>query len=167
VKIRGQLGNARCSVQVDLGFGDAVTPGPQEIVYPTLLKDQPAPRLLAYPRETVVAEKLEAIVSLGMTNSRMKDYFDLRALAKEGALDAGVLADAIAATFSRRKTPLPRRLPLGLSDEFARDATKTAQWRAFLAKNGLEAPQLVEVVADVAQFLEDPLRVARGRRPGL
>ena len=80
-----------------------------------------------YPRATVVAEKLEAIVSLGMANSRMKDFFDLRALAHEGLLDAQLLGDAIAVTFQRRGTEIPAEVPLGLSDEFARDAAKRAQ----------------------------------------
>lgn len=107
VRFVGLLGNARCSVQLDVGYGDAVTPGPEEIVYPTLLSDQPAPRLRAYPRATVVAEKVEAMVSLGMANTRMKDYFDVRALAREGVLDIELLGDAIAATFARRGTTLP------------------------------------------------------------
>ena len=161
VQLLGRLGNARCPVQLDVGYGDAVTPGPEEVVYPALLDDQPPPRLHVYPRETVVAEKLEAIVSLGMANSRMKDYFDLRALAHEGALDAGQLAEAIAATFARRQTPLPEGLPLGLSDEFAQDAMKRTQWTAFLNKNRLDAPALDAVVTEVRRFVEEPLRLAR------
>ena len=148
-------------MQLDVGYGDAVTPGPDEIVYPTLLDDQPAPRLRAYPRATVVAEKVEAMVSLGMANTRMKDYFDLRALAREGTLDARLLGDAIAATFARRRTALPLGVPLGLSEEFARDAVKLAQWKAFLRKNRLDAPALEEVVAEVRNFLAEPMRLAR------
>lgn len=91
VRLVSRLGNARCTVQLDVGYGDAVTPGPEEAIYPTLLDDQPPPRLRVYPRAAVAAEKLEAIVSLGMANSRMKDYFDLRALALEGVLDARLL----------------------------------------------------------------------------
>lgn len=163
VQLMGRLGNARCPVQLDVGYGDAVTPGPEEVIYPTLLDDQPPPRLHVYPRATVVAEKLEAIVSLGMANSRMKDYFDLRALAHEGALDAGQLAEAIAATFQRRQTPLPEGLPLGLSDEFAQDAMKRTQWKAFLNKNRLDAPALDAVVTEVRRFVEEPLRLARQR----
>ena len=163
VQLMGKLGNARCPVQLDVGYGDAVTPGPEEAVYPTLLDDQPPPRLHVYPRATVVAEKLEAIVSLGMANSRMKDYFDLRALAHEGALDADQLAEAIAATFARRQTPLPEDLPLGLSDEFAQDAMKRTQWKAFLNKNRLDAPALDAVVTEVRRFVEEPLRQARQR----
>jgi len=109
----------------------------------------------------VVAEKLEAIVTFGMGNSRMKDYFDLRALAKEGAVGPGTLAQAIAATFARRGTPLPTELPLGLSDEFAGDRTKLAQWGAFLRRNRLEAPTLAAVVREVREFVEAPLEAAR------
>lgn len=164
VRLVARLGNARCTVQLDVGYGDAVTPGPEDAVYPTLLDDQPAPRLRVYPRATVAAEKLEAIVSLGMANSRMKDYFDLRALAHEGVLDARQLGDALAATFQRRKTLLPEEMPLGLSDEFAHDATKQAQWNAFLGKNRLDAPTLHEVVAEVRSFATEPFKLARQRK---
>lgn len=160
VRIKGLLGKTRCSLQLDVGYGDAVTPGPQEIEFPTLLADQPAPRLHAYPRATVVSEKLEAIVSIGMTNSRMKDYFDLRALAREGAIDQDELTSAVAATFARRKTPLPEGLPLGLSEKFAQDAGRKALWKAFLGKNRLDAPSLEEVVAEVRRFVEPPLKAA-------
>jgi hypothetical protein len=164
VRLLGRLGNARCTVQLDVGYGDAVTPGPEEAIYPTLLDDQPPPRLRVYPRASVVAEKLEAIVSLGMANSRMKDYFDLRAMAREGVLDARLLADAITATFQRRGTALPVDAPLGLSDEFARDAAKRAQWKAFLGKNRLDAPALDEVIAEVRRFVTEPLKLARQRK---
>lgn len=161
VRFQGRLGKARCTVQLDVGYGDAVTPGPEEAVYPTLLEDQPPPRLHVYPRATVVAEKLEAMVSLGMANSRMKDYFDLRALAYEGALEASLLGEAIKATFERRQTAIPDGVPQGLSDEFAQDATRRTQWQAFLHKNRLDAPSLAEVVAEVRRFVEEPLRLAR------
>lgn len=167
VKLVGQLGNARCPVQLDVGYGDAVTPGPEEIVYPTYLEDLPPPRLKGYPRASVAAEKLEAIVSLGLANTRMKDYFDLRALAREGAVGQDVLADAIEATFARRGTALPAELPLGLTDAFAQNAEKRAQWKAFLGKNRLEASTLDEVIAEVREFLAEPLRRAweRSRQP--
>jgi hypothetical protein len=164
VRLVARLGNARCTVQLDVGYGDAVTPGPEDAVCPTLLDDQPAPRLRVYPRATVAAEKLEAIVSLGMANSRMKDYFDLRALAHAGVLDARQLGDALAATFQRRNTLLPEEMPLGLSDEFAHDATKQAQWSAFLGKNRLDAPTLHEVVAEVRSFATEPFKLARQRK---
>lgn len=161
VRLAGRLGSARCSVQLDVGYGDAVTPEPEEAIYPTLLDDQPAPRLRVYPRASVVAEKLEAIASLGMGNSRMKDYFDLRVLAHEGALDERQVAEAIAATFARRGTALPKDVPLGLSDEFARDAAKRGQWQGFLRKNRLDAPSLEEVVADIRRFAAAPVALAR------
>lgn len=160
VKLQGRLKKARCPVQLDVGYGDAVTPGPQEAVYPTMLDDLPAPRLQVYPRETVVAEKLEAIASLGMTNSRMKDYFDLRVLARDGVVDPDVVATAIAATFARRGTPLPARLPLGLADEFADNRLKQSQWNTFLSKNRLEAPPLDVVVREVRSFLDAPIAKA-------
>jgi len=114
VRLVGRLGNARSTVQLDVGYGDAVTPGPEEAVYPTLLDDQPPPRLRVYPRAAVAAEKLEAIVSLGMANSRMKDYFDLRALALEGVLDARLLGDAIAATLRSEPSGRPSSARTGL-----------------------------------------------------
>ncbi len=164
VRLVGMLGKARSTVQLDIGYGDAITPGPVEAVYPVMLADLPAPRLLVYPRATVIAEKLEAIVSLGMTNSRMKDFYDLRALAREGEPDVAQLGDAIAATFARRDTTLPEGTPLGLSDEFARDATKRAQWKGFLNKNRLGELTLDEVVEDVRRFVEAPLGHARKQR---
>jgi Nucleotidyl transferase AbiEii toxin, Type IV TA system len=161
VRLVGKLGSARSTVQLDVGYGDAVTPGPEEAVYPILLSEFPAPRLRVYPRATVVAEKLEAIVSLGMANSRLKDYYDLRALAAEGMLDTAGLAEAIAATFLRRGTPIPIELPIGLTDEFALDQAKFAQWKAFLNKNRLSAPELRSVVSEIRAWLEAPLSMAR------
>ena len=146
VLLTGTPARARCPTQVDVGFGDAVTPGPVEAVYPVLLDDMPAPRLRTYPASTVVAEKLHAIAVLGMTNSRLKDYLDLSVLLEREALDPLVLAMAVAATFRRRGTALPLSLPAGLSDEFAADASRMALWRAFLKKNELQGPSLQEVV---------------------
>jgi hypothetical protein len=114
-----------------------------------------------YPRASVMAEKLEAIVSLGMANSRMKDYFDLLALAREGLVEQKEIASAIAATFRRRGTPIPESVPVGLSEEFASDRAKLAQWRAFLGKNRLEAPALEIVVAELQRYFAVPLVQAR------
>lgn len=160
ITLQAGLGLARLRVQVDIGIGDVVTPAPEWLEYPSLL-DLPRPRLRAYPRETVIAEKLHAMVFLGSRNSRMKDYFDLRALAREGVLDARLLGEAIAATFQRRGTALPVGVPLGLSDEFARNATKRAQWKAFLGKNRLDAPALDEVIVEIRDFVAEPLHLAR------
>lgn len=160
VTLRGQLGAARLKVQVDIGIGDAVTPGPESLEYPTLL-DLPRPRLKAYPRETVVAEKVHAMVLLGTKNSRMKDYFDVHALLVEQAMDDEKLARALVATFERRRTDLPRHLPAGLSDGFARNAGKL--WRAFLGKNRLSGPELEQVLSTIRERLERPLALALER----
>lgn len=146
VFIAGELAGARLKTQVDIGFGDVVTPGPAQAVYPVLLDDFPAPTLQTYPVYTVIAEKLHAIALLGMTNSRLKDYLDLSVLLERETLDAEILATAIAATFGRRGMQVPAELPIGLSDEFGNDASRQALWRAFLKKNQLRVAQLPELV---------------------
>jgi predicted nucleotidyltransferase component of viral defense system len=155
VRLVGLLGKTRCPIQIDVGFGDAVTPGPRDATYPTLLDDLPAPNLKVYPRETVVAEKLEAIASLGMANTRVKDFYDLRGLIREGKLDSQVLGEAIAATFARRKTRLPENVSVALSDEFAKDVSKQKQWKAFLGKNRLDAPSLDSVMDELRGGLRE------------
>jgi predicted nucleotidyltransferase component of viral defense system len=161
--VRGNVGTARVSVQVDIGIGDAVTPAPAWIEYPSLL-GFPGPRLRAYPRETVLAEKLHAMVLLGFRNSRMKDYFDVHALLREGGLDDAVLARAIAATFERRRTALPEGVPAGLTEEFSGDAERQAQWQAFLARNRLQGSTLTEVVNVLRVRLAVVLDRARAQR---
>jgi predicted nucleotidyltransferase component of viral defense system len=160
--IRARVGAARLTVQVDVGIGDAVTPAPEWLDYPGLL-DLPQARLRAYPRESVIAEKLHAIVRFGTRNSRMKDYFDMRTLAREGVIDAAILADAITATFERRMTEVPKVVPAGLTDSFASEPFAQAQWKAFLARNRLEEPALVEAVGEIRGLLLAPLRLARAR----
>ncbi len=118
-------------------------------------------RACAYPRETVVAEKLHAMVLLGMRNSRMKDYFDVYALLREEAMDAGQLVRAIRSTFERRRTHVPAHVPTGLSDAFSTDAGRQAQWRAFLAKNRLRGPSLPELVDEIRKGLAPSLEQAR------
>ncbi len=149
VVLHGFIGSARCVVQVDVGYGDAVTPAPELAQYPVMLEDFPAPTLRVYPRYTVVAEKLEAIVTLGMANSRLKDYFDIWALLNNGDLEGDLLKRAFAATMERRQTSIPVTLPLGLSEEFANDPRKNTQWLAFANKNMLSNVQLPTVVTDL------------------
>lgn len=115
VALEAVLAGARIPVQCDIGFGDAVNPAPALATYPTLL-DLPAPQLRVYPLETVVAEKLEAIVRFGAFNSRLKDYFDLWVLMHYERLDEALTIDAIRATFKRRGTALPNATPGGLSE---------------------------------------------------
>ncbi len=149
VILDGELARARCRTQIDIGFGDAVTPGPIDSVYPVLLDELPAPRLRTYPTYTVVAEKLHAIAALGMTNSRLKDYFDLSVLIQRETFDPAVMSQAIRATFSRRGMAMPSTLPIGLSDEFANDASRQALWLAFLRKNELTPEPLAAVVGQI------------------
>jgi hypothetical protein len=148
------LDGARSVVQVDVGYGDAVTPAPEVADYPVLLDEFPNPRLRVYPRYTVVAEKLDAIISLGIANSRMKDYFDIWVILRESELDLEVLRSAVSATIERRNTMMPEGLPLGLSDEFAKDKNKNIQWNAFLSKNQLGEIQLNQLVMNLRSKLE-------------
>lgn len=146
IVITAKLDAARCRTQIDIGFGDAVTPGPVDATYPVLLDDLPAPQLRTYPTYTVVAEKLHAIALLGMANSRLKDYFDLSVLLAREEFDPALLSRAIKITFERRGMGMPTELPIGLTDEFARDASRQTLWQAFLKKNELLAEPLPHVV---------------------
>jgi len=162
VTLMGMLDSARCPVQVDIGFGDAVVPGPEDALYPIILPGMPEPQLRVYPRYTVVAEKLEALTSLGMLNSRMKDFFDLWVLAKHSDFDGSVLLLAVMATFERRRTAFPQGQPIGLSDEFINDDQKGKQWQAFLRKNALHSMPLAIVIADLREFLLPVLDAVAG-----
>jgi predicted nucleotidyltransferase component of viral defense system len=160
VEVVARVTTARVRLQVDVGFGDAITPEAAVVDFPPLL-DFPAPRVRAYPRETVVAEKLEAMVQLGMANSRMKDFYDLLVLARDFDFDGELLVRAIRATFGRRQTPLPASLPVALTATFAEDSMKKTQWAGFLRKAGVsDAGGLAETVAAVAAFAERPLLAA-------
>jgi len=153
ITFTGILDKARCPVQIDIGFGDAVTPEPESVSYPCYIDGIPVPKLKAYPRYTVVAEKFEAMVSLGMANSRLKDYFDIWVLLKNSKFEGSLLQEAIKATFERRKTTLPEGVPIGLSPEFYEDTGKQTQWNAFLNKNGLEQLELDDVINAITLFL--------------
>jgi predicted nucleotidyltransferase component of viral defense system len=160
VEVVARVTTARVRLQVDVGFGDAITPEASVVEFPPLL-DFPAPRLRAYPRETVAAEKLEAMVQLGMANSRMKDFYDVAVLARNFDFDGDVLTRAIRATFERRKTPLPTTLPVALTASFTEDATKKIQWSGFVRKAGAnDAGTLASVVAAIVEFVEKPLAAA-------
>jgi len=160
VVITGELAKARCKTQIDIGFGDAVTPGPVQSEYPVLLKDFPAPRLRTYPVYTVISEKLHAIALLGMTNSRVKDYLDLWVMLDRESLNMNTLAQAISATFTRRGMTVPTDLPMGLSDEFAADPSRLALWAAFVKKNDLAMMPLADVVTRIRSALEPAIGLA-------
>lgn len=140
-------------MQIDIGYGDAVTPAPEIADYPILLEIFPAPRLRVYSRYTVIAEKLETMIFLGIANSRMKDYFDLWVLSQHADFDGTVLRQAIAATLIRRSTAAPAALPFALTTAFAADPSKRRQWEGFLNKNRLQAPALEQVVSELHGFL--------------
>lgn len=161
VLVNAEINNAHCKTQVDIGFGDAVTPKPIQAVYPVLLEDLPAPLLQMYPIYTVIAEKLHAIALLGMTNSRLKDYLDLWILLKYEIIDELIMTRAVATTFFKRGMLIPSELPIGLTDEFAIEPSHQAMWVAFLKKNKLAMVPLMEVVQYLSVRFKPVLLQAR------
>ncbi len=140
IRLRARLGSSDIAIRVDVGFGNAITPGPEEREYRTILGDPP-PRILTYPPESVVAEKLHAMALLGERNSRYKDFYDLHAMAGAFRFELGTLVEAIRATFSRRATPLEAELPAALAAPFYSDPVRTQQWQAYVNRNALvDAP---------------------------
>ncbi|MEZ4819499.1 MAG: nucleotidyl transferase AbiEii/AbiGii toxin family protein [Bdellovibrionota bacterium] len=136
ILLKAELASAIIPIQIDIGFGDVITPGPKEVAFPTIL-DSKAPIIQTYTVETVIAEKFHAIVHLGMANSRIKDYFDLWVLLNEYPYDQNVLKESIQNTFEQRKTKLPTSVPIALTSEFTEDKHKKAQWKSYVAKNKL------------------------------
>jgi hypothetical protein len=165
VTFRGSLQNMPLPMQIDVGFGDVVHPGATMTNYPTIL-DQAAPQLRGYSRETAIAEKFEAMVKLGLLNSRLKDFYDIWLLSRQFTFDGASLATAIEKTFVHRGTPVTPE-PTAFSAAFAADASKVAQWRAFLRKSRLDnAPQeLASVTKAIALFLSQPAAAIRDGRP--
>ncbi len=137
VKLRAELGKTRILLQVDIGFGDTIHPGREQAEYPTLLGGE-TPLVWAYPRESVIAEKFEAMVSLGASNSRMKDFWDVAALSQEFPFDGETLCTAIDETFRRRGTPIGEVVPEALRPAFYQDEKRVEMWRAFRQKSGLQ-----------------------------
>ncbi len=149
-----RLGVMSIRLQVDVGFGDTIVPAPQPAEFPSLLSED-GPVVKAYSPETVVAEKFNAMVLLGMANSRMKDYFDIWMLSRSFVFEGPVLREAIANTFSKRQTPLPESMPVGVTEEFAKNNTKQAQWGGFIRRQRRldTAPNLPDVVKAICEFL--------------
>ena len=162
IRLGATLSGAKIPLQVDVGFGDAIVPDPQEIAFPTLL-EFPAPTVRAYPIYTVISEKLQALTVLGMANSRMKDYYDLWTFATHAEIRGSILVAAIRATFERRETPIPTRIPMGLTAEFAEDEEKVRQWNAFTEKIETDPrnPALDKAVDVLRAFLYPALGAAR------
>jgi len=152
--IKGRLEKAELAVQVDIGFGDAISPELKLVEFPTIL-DLASTKLQAYPPETVVAEKFQAMVNLGMANSRVKDFYDIWFLAQKFPFQGSVLRNAMKKTFKRRKTPLPSEEPLALTQEFYENPEKQKQWEGFLKKGKLqmECKTLSYTITNLKQFL--------------
>ena len=153
------IGTVRIPLQFDIGVGDAITPAPEQANFPVLLDGSP-PHLKIYPMATVIAEKLEAMVVRGGSNSRMKDFYDIWQLSRLAEHSARTLRTAIENTFQRRGTELPRELPYALTTEFAHRPEKPVQWHAFCRKNHLsDAPlEFEEIVMSIAAFLAPCLK---------
>jgi len=155
VTIKATLAKASIAIQADIGIGDIITPDAETIEFPVLL-DMPAPRLKAYPVETVIAEKFEAMVSLGFANSRMKDFYDVWSILKFMHPDEEMIAKAVSNTFNRRGTELPVEAPLALTEAFSMDGVKQKQWEAFVRRAGVEnraKGTLKETIEDIRPFL--------------
>ena len=162
LRTTGGLAGARMTVIIDIGFGDAIEPGLDEVNLPVLL-DLPQPRLRVYARETVIAEKFQAMVMLGLANSRMKDFYDVWILSRSYAFEDDRLPRAIAATFERRGTAIPLEAPMALTQAFALDSGKQRQWAAFVRDLAIDIPALETVVTDLAEFLMPNAQCARDR----
>jgi hypothetical protein len=161
VHLSAFLANTRIPLQIDIGYGDALTPVPQEIKYPTIL-DLPAPRLKAYHPATVIAEKVNAMIVHGYMNSRMKDFYDVYVLLNHMNIDDDLLSKAIKATFERRKIELPQQMPIAFSADFLEDGTKEIQWNAFLKRSNLSKSELTlpEVIENIRHRLWPIIQMA-------
>lgn len=154
ITLTAMLAKARIPLQIDVGFGDAVTPKPKTETLPTLL-DLPAPKLKLYPKETVVAEKLNAMVKLGIGNSRMKDFWDVSYLIEKFEFDGRILQKAITATFKNRQTDFPPKLPLALTDEFATNPAIILRWNGFIKRNKISKnTDFGKIIENLRSFYE-------------
>jgi len=161
VRIRtiAEIGGAQVPVSVDIGFGDATEPGAEDLDFPVML-EMPAPKLRGYARETVIAEKFQAMVALGHANTRLKDYYDIWILSRSFTFEDGRLPQAIAATFVRRGTPIPMDLPDALTPTFAADDRRQQQWQVFIAGVALDPGSLSDVVESIASFIMPQVELA-------
>lgn len=155
ITLDAELASAKIKMQIDIGFGDRITPKAEQIQFPVLL-DFPPPTLKCYPKETVVAEKYQAMIILGISNSRMKDFFDIWILCREFSFQGRILSEAIQRTFETRKSPLPEKEPFAFTAEFYNDSSKQQQWNAFLRKGNLEKIDLQKVIIPLKKFLLPP-----------
>lgn len=166
IKLRGAITNVKLDLQIDIGVGDVITPGVETIDYPTFL-DMPAPKLQVYPRYTVIAEKFEALVSLGIRNSRMKDFYDIWLMSRLFEFEGDTLKQAVENTFKRRQSLFPEQMPFALTAEFYADSAKQTQWAAFL-KGKIETfgeqPDLKLLIEEIAYFLMPLVEAVQKKR---
>jgi hypothetical protein len=164
VRVPASLDGARVTTQIDVGFGDKVDPTPAELPFPVLLPLN-APVVRAYPPEAVIAEKFQAMVVLGIANSRMKDFFDIWTFASTQRFDISRLGNSLRGTFEQRRTPLPEVPPLALTDEFLLDRAKQTQWNAFCKRLGLRDTPSLDVTGPLlVRFLMPAVEQARARK---
>ena len=158
VKFRGFLERSRIVMQVDMGFGDTIYPKPRKIDYPVIL-DLPKPRLKGYPPESVLSEKFEAMIKLGLLNSRMKDFFDVWSLIRQFNFDGLDLVKSLKGTFKQRKTALPKDKPFFADEIYDEKSDRQILWKAFLIRGDIKhAPEkLLETARVIEEFLIEPL----------
>ncbi|MEW6737692.1 MAG: nucleotidyl transferase AbiEii/AbiGii toxin family protein [Acidobacteriota bacterium] len=153
VNLNWTLGQIKQTLKLDIGFGDAVVPQPTWIDYPEMLNFG-KPRILGYSSESVIAEKFQAMIELDITNSRLKDFFDIWSLSQTQAFDGMILSKAIRTTFERRTTAIPIELPVALTEEFANNPQKQRQWKSFLNQLGLTTQEeLSQIISMLGNFL--------------
>jgi predicted nucleotidyltransferase component of viral defense system len=163
VRVQGSLGNARFSIQIDIGFGDVVVPNPRTVSYPAIL-DFPAPELKGYTMESTIAEKFQAMVKLGILNSRMKDFYDIWILSRTSDFEGNILAEAVAKTFEKRNTPVTLDAAL-FNPSFGKDGDKNIQWQGFIRKTKLiNAPESFEEVMTAVKLFLEPLAASIAER---
>ena len=156
IRVHGRLGNARVSVQIDIGFGDVIVPNPSTVSYPAIL-DFPAPELKGYTMESTIAEKFQAMVKLGVLNSRMKDFYDIWVLSRTFDFQGKILAEAVEKTFEKRNTPVNMNTAI-FDPSFGKDGNKNVQWQSFISKTKLtNAPESFEEAIAVVKLFLEPL----------
>jgi hypothetical protein len=164
-KLMATLAGAQIYLQVDIGFGDSVTPDPEHIIYPTML-DFPAPRIFAYTKYTVVAEKFQAMVVLGMANSRMKDFYDIWVMSQKFNFSGSILCNSVRSTFKRRGIYIPVDIPFAFTGSFSEDSVKKVQWKAFVRKKKIKMDNvdLFDIVHGIKDFLMPPLTALQQKK---
>lgn len=164
VRLQGTLGTARISLQIDIGFGDVIVPEPGKVTYPVIL-DFPAPELSGYTMETTIAEKFQAMVRLGIANSRMKDFYDIWFLSRMFDFKGKMLAEAIARTFENRSTPVTIDSAV-FDPSFPKERVKKSQWQGFIRKANLTGPpdDFEEILAAIRGFLQPPAAALAEKR---